>query len=156
MRALVGGREQFVNHAGPKLGCKWNRAAGVGSGGTWPPARFQYPSQERAMRSTVIIVLLAAIAANGAVLAADLPDVRGKVRRIVKAPPRPAAVVVEEDESLISPMLPSTPLLLGRQELPGYYGRAFSYDYQGPYYGGERIPSYLFRLPYACGVTGYC
>jgi hypothetical protein len=53
-------------------------------------------------------------------------------------------------------MEPSTPLLLGRQELPGYYGRAFSYDYQGPYYGDKRDYSYMFRLPYACGVFGYC
>lgn len=106
------------------------------------------------MRATVILMLLTAIAANGVVVAADLPGVQYKARRVVNAPP--VAVIVKDEDSLISPMLPSTPLLLGRQELPGYYGRAFSYDYQGPYYGGERIPSYLFRLPYACGVYGYC
>jgi hypothetical protein len=107
------------------------------------------------MRATIILMLLAAIAANGAVVAADLPAVHYKARRIVKVSP-PAAVVVQDDESLISPMLPSTPLLLGRQELPGYYGRAFSYDYQGPYYGGGGYPNYIWRLPYACGVYGYC
>jgi hypothetical protein len=106
------------------------------------------------LRLIVIIMLLAAVIANGAVVAADLPGGRYKARRIVKAPP-PAAVVRDQD-SLISPMLPSTPLLLGRQELPGYYGRAFSYDYQGPYYGGEGYPNYIWRLPYACGVYGYC
>ena len=106
------------------------------------------------MRTTVIMMLLAAIAANGAVLAADLPAVHYKARRVVKAPP--PAVVIKDEESLISPMWPSTPLLLGRQELPGYYGRAFSYDYQGPYYGGEGYTNYMFRLPYACGVYGYC
>jgi len=106
------------------------------------------------MRTTVIMMLLAAIAANGAVLAADLPGVHYKARRIVKAPP--PAVVVKDEESLISPMWPSTPLLYGRQELPGYYGRAFSYDYQGPYYGGAGYPDYMVRLPYACGVYGYC
>ncbi|MGJ5178878.1 hypothetical protein ACQR16_13705 [Bradyrhizobium oligotrophicum] len=111
------------------------------------------------MRTTVIMMLLIATAANGVVLAADLPAVHDKVvhtkaRRAVKAPP--PAVVVEDQDTLISPMLPSTPLLLGRQELPGYYGRAFSYDYQGAYYGGEGYTNYMFRLPYACGVTGYC
>ena len=111
------------------------------------------------MRLLVIMILLAAIAANGVVLAADLPGVHDKVlhykaRRAVKAPP--PAVIVKDEDSLTSPMLPSTPLLLGRQELPGYYGRAFSYDYQGPYYGGEGYTNYMFRLPYACGVTGYC
>lgn len=105
------------------------------------------------LRATMIALLLGTVVADGAALAADLPEgVHYKAR--VKAP-RPVAIV-KDDDSLISPMLPSTPLLLGRQELPGYYGRAFSYDYQGPYYGGERIPSYLYRLPYACGVTGYC
>ncbi|MGJ4944463.1 hypothetical protein ACQR1W_28130 [Bradyrhizobium sp. HKCCYLS1011] len=107
------------------------------------------------MRSIVILILLAAVAVNGATLAADLPNVHYKARRAVKAPP-PPPVVVEQDETLISPMTPSTPLLLGRQELPGYYGRAFSYDYQGPYYGGGGYPSYIWRLPYACGVYGYC
>jgi hypothetical protein len=107
------------------------------------------------MRAMIILTLLAAIAANGVVLAADLPGVQYKARRIVKAPP-PARVVVKDEDSLISEMEPSTPLLLGRQELPGYYGRAFSYDYQGPYYGDKRDYSYMFRLPYACGVYGYC
>jgi hypothetical protein len=106
------------------------------------------------MRATVILMLLMAVVANGAVLAADLPGVQYKARRVVRAPP--VAVVVKDEDSLISPMLPSTPLLLGRQELPGYYGRAFSYDYQGPYYGGGGYPSYIWRLPYACGVYGYC
>ena len=106
------------------------------------------------MRAIIILTLLAAIAANGAVLAADLPGVHYKARRVVKTPP--AAVIVKDEESLISEMEPSTPLLLGRQELPGYYGRAFSYDYQGPYYGGGGYPNYIWRLPYACGVYGYC
>lgn len=51
--------------------------------------------------------------------------------------------------------LPGTPILLGSSTIPGYYGRAYSYDYQGPYYGGP-YQSYLTRLPYACGVYGYC
>ena len=51
--------------------------------------------------------------------------------------------------------LPGTPLLPGSTTIPGYYGRAFDYDYQGPYYGGPYV-SYWWRLPYACGVYGYC
>jgi hypothetical protein len=108
------------------------------------------------MRATIALTLLAAIAANSVVLAADPPGVQYKARRIVKAPPPAAAVIVKDEDSLISEMEPSTPLLLGRQELPGYYGRAFSYDYQGPYYGGGGYPNYIWRLPYACGVYGYC
>jgi hypothetical protein len=47
------------------------------------------------------------------------------------------------------------PLLPGSATLPGYYGSAYTYDYQGPYYGGPSVP-YWDRLPYACGVYGYC
>jgi hypothetical protein len=53
------------------------------------------------------------------------------------------------------PPLPGSALLPGSSALPGYYGRAFDYDYQGPYYGGPYV-SYWNRLPYACGVYGYC
>ena len=68
--------------------------------------------------------------------------------------PAAPVVVVNDPDSLIS--FPSTPLLAGSSALPGYYGRAFDYDYQGPYYGGGPYPSYFWRLPYACGVYGYC
>jgi hypothetical protein len=48
------------------------------------------------------------------------------------------------------------PLLPGSSTLPGYYGSPYySYDYQGAYYGGPYV-SYWDRLPYACGVYGYC
>ncbi len=47
------------------------------------------------------------------------------------------------------------PLLPGSSALPGYYGSAYTYEYQGPYYGGPYVP-YWDRLPYACGVYGYC
>ena len=72
--------------------------------------------------------------------------------------------VEEEPELLFTPTDPSVPyipplagsaLLPGSSALPGYYGRAFDYDYQGPYYGGPYL-SYWYRLPYACGVYGYC
>jgi len=47
------------------------------------------------------------------------------------------------------------PLLPGSSTLPGYYGSPYSYDDQGVYYGGPYV-SYWDRLPYACGVYGYC
>jgi hypothetical protein len=76
---------------------------------------------------------------------------------------RGRTVVVEEenlDLPLISggiepyaPRLFGTPLLPGSSTLPGYYGTSHSYSYDGPYYGS---PSFWNRLPYACGVYGYC
>jgi hypothetical protein len=47
------------------------------------------------------------------------------------------------------------PVLPGSSTLPGYYGSSHSYDYQGSYYGGPN-PGTWNRLPYACGVYGYC
>ena len=67
---------------------------------------------------------------------------------------QPTAVVAPDPDVLIS-TYPSTPLLPGSSTLPGYYGRPFDYFYQGAYYGGSSEP-YFFRLPYACGVLGYC
>ena len=53
------------------------------------------------------------------------------------------------------PPLVGAPWLPGTSALPGYYGSTYSYDYQGPYYGGPHI-GYSDRLPYACSVYGYC
>jgi hypothetical protein len=95
-----------------------------------------------------------------------LPRSHYKYRTTV-APPGPyrRPVYVEaEPEVLFTPSdgfvpyiapLVGTPLLPGSSTIPGYYGRAFDYDYQGPYYGGPYV-SYWNRLPYACGVYGYC
>jgi hypothetical protein len=84
------------------------------------------------------------------------PHYNRRTTDVYGAPP-PRVVYADRDpDSLISPMLPTTPILPGSSTLPGYYGRAFDYDYQGAYYGGGPYPSYFFRLPYACGVYGYC
>jgi hypothetical protein len=47
------------------------------------------------------------------------------------------------------------PLVIEPASLPGYYGSSYSYEYEGPYYGGPDV-SYRERLPYACGPYGYC
>jgi hypothetical protein len=92
------------------------------------------------------------------ILPAGLPRPHYNYRTtVVYAPAVPAPVYVE-DPPLISP--PTTPILPGSSTLPGYYGRPFNYYYQGAYYGDDGgspgYSSYFFRLPYACGVTGYC
>jgi len=70
---------------------------------------------------------------------------------LVEVAPAPAGR--DDSDALIS--APSAPLLPGSSALPGNYGRAFDYSYQGAYYGGP-YESYFFRLPYACGIYGYC
>jgi hypothetical protein len=77
---------------------------------------------------------------------------------IVKAAPLPVHAQAEA-EPLISSFVWTAPLLPGSYTLPGYYGRPFDYYYQGAYYGGDYgngYETYFVRLPYACGVTGYC
>jgi hypothetical protein len=76
---------------------------------------------------------------------------------------RQLVVVEDEPDVLIKPvgvvpyvpLVRGTPLLPGSSTLPGYYGTSHSYSYDGPYYGGSYTP-YWARLPYACGVYGYC
>ena len=74
-------------------------------------------------------------------------------------------VVEEEDPDVLftpvgvvpfAPWVNGTPLLPGSSTLPGYYGTNHSYSYDGPYYGGPSYGPYWARLPYACGVYGYC
>ena len=75
------------------------------------------------------------------------PHYMARTTIVYRAPP-------PEPDALIS--FPTTLLLPGSSTLPGYYGRAFDYNYQGAYYGGGGYLPYFFREPYACGVTGYC
>ena len=109
---------------------------------------------------------LLAVCAIEPVFAADLPDPRDGAAVYRKAPPVYGRRVYVEEESdlLFTPsdgsvpyvqLPPRTPLLPGSATLPGYYGSVHSYDDQGPYYGGPYV-SYWNRLPYACGVYGYC
>lgn len=110
------------------------------------------------LRAVVLAVLT--VTAFGPALAADQVAPAHK-RYVQRLPPR---LVVPNPDALIAPAegpgsymdnLPGTPLLPGSSTLPGYYGRAWDYDYQGPYYGGPYV-GYWWRLPYACGVYGYC
>jgi hypothetical protein len=121
--------------------------------------------------SFLIASFLMAMAATGPATAAD---VRAAQRRLhheyeyvvppgARYPGHPPPVN-EESDFLISPadgmvraVRPwfSAPLLPGSATLPGYYGTWHSYDYRGPYYGGPYV-GYWDRLPYACGVYGYC
>jgi hypothetical protein len=114
------------------------------------------------------ILFLLAITTVGTASGADqiiLPakHVRAHYKyRTVITDPTPRVVYVYRDpEVLFTPAIPyippliRAPLLPGSSTLPGYYGAPNNYDYPGPYYGGPEV-SYWDRLPYACGVYGYC
>jgi hypothetical protein len=111
---------------------------------------------EAMLRGTLTALLTVAL--TGTALGADIAAYKVKRRyapppQVYVTPEAPPPVYVE-DPALISP--PTTPILPGYSTLPGYYGRPFDYYYQGAYYGGGPYPSYFWRLPYACGVYGYC
>jgi hypothetical protein len=107
-------------------------------------------------------------AATTAAFGADMPDAPYVQHhgRIARGAPVPPPVYVERDpDVLFTPSLPyipirplvlDRPLLPGSSTLPGYYGSSHSYEYQGPYYGGPGTLNTWNRLPYACGVYGYC
>jgi hypothetical protein len=96
-------------------------------------------------------------------LPAGLPRAHYNYRTTIAygAPAAPPVIVYSNPEVLFTPEvpyippLPRAPLLPGSQTIPGYYGLPHAFDYQGPYYGGPEV-SYWDRLPYACGVYGYC
>ena len=106
----------------------------------------------------MMVILLVSVAIQPA-MAADPAAPRHRAHRAAVAP-RPD----DSSERLFSPtdvfvrtIRPffSGPVLPGKSGLPGLYGSSHSYEYQGPYYGGE-YTSYWNRLPYTCGVYGYC
>jgi hypothetical protein len=97
-------------------------------------------------------------------LPAGLPHAHYRFRTTITDPEPPALPPVYADRDpdlLFDPSVPyippliRAPLLPGSATLPGYYGSSNSYDYPGPYYGGRYV-GYWDRLPYACGVYGYC
>ena len=91
-------------------------------------------------------------------LPAGLPRAHYNFRTTItdREPPAPPPVYADRDPSVpYIPPLIRAPLLPGSATLPGYYGSSHSYDYPGPYYGGPYV-GYWDRLPYACGVYGYC
>jgi hypothetical protein len=111
------------------------------------------------------MMVLAATFAVAPALAADLPGAaHAPIYRKAPPPYGHGVVVGEQSDVLFTPsngsipyvrFPPLTPLLPGRAALPGNYGSEHSYEYDGPYYGGPYV-SYWNRLPYACGVYGYC
>ena len=126
-----------------------------------PPATAKRAGNPAAPRRTTVVAARQ--------LPPGLPRAHYKYRTTV-APAAPlyvrrgrALVIEEETEVLFAPVgvaayaprIFGTPLLPGSSTLPGYYGTSHSYSYDGPYYGGPYTP-YWDRLPYACGVFGYC
>jgi hypothetical protein len=88
---------------------------------------------------------LSALLLAGPAHAADLAA-HSKIGRIFAEPAAPVRVVVVERR--VEPM--DFPVL----SLPGYYGRPNSFRYTNDY--GSSLIDIYGRLPYFCGLYGYC
>ena len=105
----------------------------------------------RIMLSVVAIFVTAATAG-----AADLPT-QSRLGRIFA---EPAEVRVEipvvRAREIARPIIPYSNLPDPVWNRGGaYYGSSWSYYDGGPYYGVSPSPSFI-RLPYVCGLYGYC
>ena len=108
----------------------------------------------RRIMLSVFALAVTAIAASAADLPAqsrlgaifeERPEIRTEVRRRVERTREYAAPGFGFN---LVPVLP--------WERGGYnYGSPWDYYNPGPYYGGP-YEGYYWRLPYACGVYGYC
>jgi len=86
--------------------------------------------------------------------AADLPT-QSRLGRIF-AEPAEVGVELVRSEQYSGPIIPFNLLPDPVWNRGGaYYGSSWSYYNGGPYYGGPYTPSAV-RLPYVCGLYGYC
>lgn len=103
----------------------------------------------RIMLSVLALAVSAVIAE-----AADLPA-QSKLGAIF-AEPAEAYPPAYESAAFPGPIIPYTNLPDPVWNRGGaYYGSSWSYYNPGPYYGGPYSPSFI-RLPYVCGLYGYC
>ena len=103
----------------------------------------------RIMLSILAIAVTATVAR-----AADLPA-RSRIGAIFAEPAETRVQVVRERE-YSGPVIPYSLLPDPVWNRGGsYYGSSWSYYYGGPYYGGP-VSASILRLPYVCGLYGYC
>jgi len=100
---------------------------------------------------SVIVSALTMISAK----AADLP-MQSKLGAIFSEPAEVRVVATRPREQVAAPIIPYNLLPNPPWNRGNYnYGSSWDYNYPGPYYGGPYV-SYAVRLPYVCGLYGYC
>jgi hypothetical protein len=105
----------------------------------------------RKMMLSVFVTALTGMAAG----AADMPA-QSRLGAIFAEPSEAPPQVDRYRSSAYSARIITYTLANGLLARGGYnYGSPYSYFYNGPYYGGP-YASDAPRLPYVCGLYGYC
>jgi hypothetical protein len=109
-------------------------------------------------RRIMLSMFMSAVSALAA-SAADLP--RQSRLGAIFAEPAEVRAYTRRSEEYAAPIIPYNLLPVLPWARGGYYyGSPWSYYYPGPYYGGPYYGERYFwdgwRLPYACGLYGYC
>lgn len=108
------------------------------------------------MWRTALLSTFALVATTMAAYAADLPAPHSRIGAIFeeRAPAPPPVHAVRDREK----DYPESALYRFRipPSVPGYYGRPNDFYYRSYYEDRSAISSYFDRLPYACGLYGYC
>jgi hypothetical protein len=87
--------------------------------------------------------------------AADLPA-QSRLGAIFAEPAEVGVRTYRTEEFFTGPIIPYNLLPNPPWNQGVYnYGSSWSYYYPGAYYGGPYV-SYAVRLPYVCGLYGYC
>jgi hypothetical protein len=104
----------------------------------------------RRIMLSVFALALSAMAASAADLAA-----RSRIGAIFAEPSEAPAAAYRTREASAA-IMPFNLLPAPLWNRGGYnYGSPWSYADTGPYYGGDYYPAAV-RLPYVCGLYGYC
>ena len=109
------------------------------------------------MPRRIVLSALAMVVAASTAGAADLPT-QSRLGRIFAEPADGVGVEVRAVRARddVGPIIPYSNLPNPVFNRGTYnYGSSWSWYNPGPYYGGPQV-SYIFRLPYVCGLYGYC
>ncbi len=106
------------------------------------------------MLRRIVLSVVATVVTAMSADAADLPA-QSRLGRIFAEQPAGRVETVRPRE-ISGPVIPYSNLPNPVWNRGVYnYGSSWSYYDGGPYYGGPATPSFI-RLPYVCGLYGYC
>ena len=103
------------------------------------------------------LILLSAFVAALAATSADAADLAAQSQLgAIFAEPAVVHATVYREREIWAPIIPYNMFPNPLWNRGTYnYGSSWSFYYPGPYYGGPYV-SYAVRLPYVCGLYGYC